>query len=65
MVTSWAWSWGFGYIMREGLPMRGVAVGVAYGEVDIDHVHDYLLTRLSTGDITYLIDGSEVTKVVH
>jgi cytosine/adenosine deaminase-related metal-dependent hydrolase len=65
MVTSWAWSWGFGYIMREGLPMRGVAVGVAYGEVGIDHVHDYLLTRLSTGDITYLIDGSEVTKVVH
>jgi cytosine/adenosine deaminase-related metal-dependent hydrolase len=65
MATSWAWSWGFGYIIREGLPMRVVAVGVAYGMVDIDYVHDYLLTRLSTGDITYLIDGSEVTKVVH
>ncbi|MFB6469699.1 MAG: amidohydrolase family protein [Vulcanisaeta sp. AZ3] len=64
MSTSWAWSWGFGYIIREGLPMRGLAVGVAYESLDADYVHDYLLTRVSSRDILYLIDGQDVVKVI-
>jgi cytosine/adenosine deaminase-related metal-dependent hydrolase len=63
MVTSWAWSWGFGYVLREGLLMRGIAVGVAYEDLSADYIYDYLVTRASTSDIIYVIDGPEIVRV--
>ncbi|ADY02059.1 amidohydrolase [Vulcanisaeta moutnovskia 768-28] len=63
MLTSWAWSWGFGYIMREGELMRGLALQVGYEGVDINYVHDYVITRISSMDVAYIINGSEILKV--
>ncbi|MGC8606979.1 MAG: amidohydrolase family protein [Vulcanisaeta sp.] len=63
MLTSWAWSWGFGYIIREGELMRGLALQVGYEGVDINYVHDYVITRISSMDVAYIINGSEIIKV--
>jgi cytosine/adenosine deaminase-related metal-dependent hydrolase len=63
MVTSWAWSWGFGYVLREGLLMRGIAVGVAYEALSAAYISDDLVTRASTRDIIYVIDGPEIVRV--
>ncbi|GAB6947287.1 chlorohydrolase [Vulcanisaeta sp. JCM 16161] len=63
MATSWAWSWGFGYVIREGEPMRGIALRIDYGGIGIDYAYDYVTTRISSGDVMYIIDGSSIIGV--
>ena len=63
MVTSWAWSWGFGYVLREGESMRGIALRMDYEGVSADYIHDYVTMRTSSRDIMYIINGSSILSV--
>ena len=63
MATSWAWGWGFGYVIREGAPMRGVALRIGYDGVSPEYVYDYVTTRVTSRDVAYLIDGSNITTL--
>lgn len=63
MATSWAWSWGLGYVISEGAQMRGLAMRIGYENLSMDYVHDYVVTRISTKDITYMINGQEVIEI--
>ncbi|GAB6943857.1 chlorohydrolase [Vulcanisaeta sp. JCM 14467] len=63
MVTSWAWSWGFGYVLKEGEPMRGIALRMDYEGVSADYIHDYVTMRTSSRDIMYIINGSSILSV--
>ncbi|ADN50410.1 amidohydrolase family protein [Vulcanisaeta distributa] len=63
MVTSWAWSWGFGYVIREGEPMRGIALRIDYEGLSMDYVYDYITMRISNRDVTYIINGSSIISV--
>ncbi len=63
MATSWAWSWGFGYVIREGEPMRGIALRIDYEGLSMDYVYDYITMRISDRDVTYIINGSSIISV--
>ncbi len=63
MATSWAWSWGFGYVISEGAQMRGLAIRIGYDNLSMDYVHDYVVTRTSARDITYMVNGQDVVEI--
>ncbi len=43
--------------------MRGLAMRIGYENLSMDYVHDYVVTRISTKDITYMINGQEVIEI--
>ncbi|WP_243678352.1 hypothetical protein [Vulcanisaeta distributa] len=41
----------------------GVALRIDYGDLSMDYVYDYITMRISSRDITHLINGSSIISV--